>query len=443
MSRKIHSILFIVIVALSVIPVQSQELVLDFTAAKELALKNNPKMHLSQAALAISKTRISEARSALLPTIDAFSQYQRAWELPTVIFEDPFSDGVIEFKMGTEHTLVYGVNLQQPLFAGGAIWSSYQIARHGYNIAQAQLTATHQNLILNVATSYYATLFSRSVVRVMEEALETAQENLEQVQKIRAVGQSSDFDVLRAEVGVANFRPLLISARNNYRLARSQLKQVLGIDGNPDIKINEKLIYTKNEFSNINIEDLMIIALNSRPEMKILDEQKLISKRQLVLARSALMPNLIFGTAYQYQGQKEKFEFGNDDFYKSFNSSISFNFPLFHGLQTRARVQKAKINIRETDLQEKTLTDGLRLEVESAYYTIQETEQNVQTQMKIIDQATEALRLARLLYAEGAGTQLDVMNAESALNQTKMNYQQSLFEYNIALAKLKKALNQL
>ena len=99
--------------------------------------------------------------------------------------------------------------------------------------------------------------------------------------------------------------------------------------------------------------------------------------------------------------------------------------------------------MRETDYQIDALYNAVKLEVETAFLAIDEKEQAVITQSKIINQAEEALRLARLRYAEGLSTQLDVMNTEGALNQSRMNYSQSLFDYNIAIAKLKKALNEL
>mgnify|MGYP000032265215 CR=1 FL=1 len=74
---------------------------------------------------------------------------------------------------------------------------------------------------------------------------------------------------------------------------------------------------------------------------------------------------------------------------------------------------------------------------------MKEAKENVSTQKKTIEQAKEAFRLANLMYSEGSSTQLDVINANLALNQAKMNYQQSLFTYNVALANLKKSINEL
>jgi outer membrane protein TolC len=421
----------------------AQTLELDINKAQKIALENNIQYKLAEEALSKAKAQVTIARGGMLPSLSAFSQYQRAWELPTVIFDDPFSDGKIEFKMGTEHSLIYGLSFQQPIFLGGAIWNGYKMAKHGYTITEASLESTRQSVLLQSTSAYYGLLFSKSVVRVMEQAYETAQENLDQVNKIRSVGQASDFDVLRAEVQLANLKPTLTSAKNNSMLAESKLSMILGLDNNPKIITLDSLTFAPHDFSGLTVEDLNSRALQNRPDIKIMDEQKRIMQRRVTLARSAILPSLVFGTNYQFQGQRDDLDFTGDDFFKAFNSSISLSVPLFTGFQKTANIQQAKAGVREAGYQIDALYQAVNLEIETAYLAITEKEQSVATQSKIIDQAKEALRLARLRYAEGLSTQLDLMYAEGALNQARMNYQQSLFDYNIAIAQLKKALNEL
>ena len=153
--------------------------------------------------------------------------------------------------MGTDHTLVYGLDFQQPLFLGGAVWNGYKMAKHGYSIAEASLVSAKQDVLLQSTSAYYGLLFSKSVVRVMEQAYETSQENLDQVNKIRSVGQASDFDVLRAEVQVANLIPILTSAKNGAKVAESQLLMVLGIDNNSNIITLDSLKFIPHEFQRI------------------------------------------------------------------------------------------------------------------------------------------------------------------------------------------------
>ncbi len=445
------------------ISLYAETLDLDLKTARKITLENNPGIKLAREGVNKSSQQIIESRAGLLPTVSAFSSLQHAWELPTMVMDMPGTSFIIpgeavgspidlpiempggkrKFKMGSENTIASGINFNQPVFTGGMIWNGYQISKIGYNIAQSQLKLTEQNILTNLTSAYYGVLFSKSAIIVSEEALQSSEENLAQVQKFYNAGKSSQFDILRAEVQVANMKPIVVSAKNNFRLAESRLRMVMGIGESTELNYTEEMELKYSDLTEKTLAELIEIATSTRPEMMIMNNQKQIANRQLSMSKAAFMPSIVFGTAYQYQGQRDDFKFVGDDFFKSFNSSISINIPLFNGFKNSAKLQQAKIAIKESDHQAESLTNGIKLEVKGAFFTMKEAQEKVQTQQKTIEQAKEAQRLARLMYSEGASTQLDVLNANLALNQARMNYQQSLFEYNVALANLKKSINQL
>lgn len=425
--------------------IYAETLDLDLKTARKITFENNPSIKLAREGVNRSSQQIIESRAGLLPTVNAFSSLQHAWELPTMVMDNFFSPagGKLYIKMGSENTIASGINFSQPVFTGGMIWNGYQISKIGYNIAQSQLKSTEQNILANLTSAYYGVLFCQSALSVSEEALISAQENLEQVRKFFDVGKSSRFDILRAEVQVANMKPMVVSARNNFRLAESRLRMIMGIGESTELNYTEEMELKYSDLTEKTLDELIEIATSTRPEMMIINDQKQIANRQLSMSKAAFMPSIVFGTAYQYQGQRDDFKFVGDDFFKSFNSSISINIPLFNGFKNSAKLQQAKIAIKESDHQAESLTNGIKLEVKGAFFTVKEAQEKVQTQQKTIEQAKEAQRLARLMYSEGASTQLDVLNADLAVQQAKMNYNQSLFEYNVALANLKKSINQL
>ncbi|MCK4640324.1 MAG: TolC family protein [Candidatus Marinimicrobia bacterium] len=426
------------------ISLYAETLDLDLKTARKITLENNPGIKLAREEVNKSSQRIIESRAGLLPTVSAFSSLQHAWELPTMILNlPPAMGGQQKFKMGTENNIVSGINIYQPLFTSGVIWNGYQISKIGYNIAQSQLKSAEQNILTNLTSAYYGVLFSKSAIIVSEEALQSSEENLAQVQNFYNAGKSSQFDILRAEVQVANMKPIVVSAKNNFRLAESRLRMIMGIGESTELNFTEEMELKYSDLTEKTLAELIKIATSTRPEMMIMNNQKQIANRQLSMSKAAFMPSIVFGTAYQYQGQRDDFKFVGDDFFKSFNSSVSINIPLFNGFKNSAKLQQAKIAIKESDHQAESLTNGIKLEVKGAFFTMKEAQEKVQTQQKTIEQAKEAQRLARLMYSEGASTQLDVLNANLALNQARMNYQQSLFEYNVALANLKKSINQL
>ncbi|MBU0712694.1 TolC family protein [bacterium] len=424
---------------------QAETLNLTLEKAKEIAFANNPSLKLAREGVRKSSQQVIEARGNLLPTVSAFSSLQHAWELATMVMNNPFSPagGKLYFKMGSENTIASGINISQPVYTGGLIMNSYKISKLGYTITESQLKATEQKILSDVTSSYYGVLFMNSTLAVSEEALQSSEENLNQVTQYFNVGKSSRFDVLRAEVQVANMKPMVISTINNLKLAESHLRMVIGINDSIDFNYTEKLELVYSELTEKSLNVLIDLALTSRPEIVMMDNQKYIAQKQVSMSRAAFIPSVMFGTAYQYQGQRDDFKFTGDDFFKSFNSSVSISIPIFNGMKSSAKYQQAKIAVKETEHQTESLVNGIKLEVKAAYFSIQEAMEKVQTQQKTIEQAKEAQRLARLLYSEGSSTQLDVINADLAVQQAQMNYQQSLFEYNVALANLKKAINQL
>ncbi|MCK4447109.1 MAG: TolC family protein, partial [Candidatus Marinimicrobia bacterium] len=201
--------------------IYAESLNLDLETAKIIALENNPTIKIAREGVKKSRAMVTEARANLMPVIRGFSSFQHAWELPTMVFN---IGGVQQkFKMGTENNIVYGINVSQPLFTGGAIWNGFQMSRIGRNIAEAQLKSIEQKLLSDVTRAYYGVLFANSALDVALEALESSKKNLEQVNKFFNAGKSSRFDVLRAEVQVANFKPVVVSSKNGLRLAESNL----------------------------------------------------------------------------------------------------------------------------------------------------------------------------------------------------------------------------
>lgn len=432
----------------------AQTIVLDLDRVRELALTNNLTLKTAREEVNKARARLFESRTNYLPSLSGFTSLQHAWDIQEMLMKNFIKDMMgpaappgmpdyVRMSFGVDNTLAYGLNFNQPLYTGGTIRLSNQISKRALEMAEAQYKLTEQKILSDVTGSFYSAVFARSAVNVMEEALESAKHNFEQVQKFYAVGKASRFDVLRAEVQVANYQPQVVSARNNQRLAEEQLKMLLNLPAQAEIQIQSELVYEPCALLNQTIDDLVALAFRNRPEVLMQNKQKEIAEYQVKLARAGSKPSLIFGTSYQYQGQRRDFKFRDDDFSKGFTSSLSLSIPLMSVFNTSAKVQQAKIALKSTDYQMESLLNGIRLEVKAAYLKVREVDENVTTQAKTVTQAVEAVRLAELMYSEGSSTQLDVLNAHLALNQAKMNYQRTLYEYYLAKTNLMKAINQL
>ena len=276
------------------------------------------------------------------------------------------------------------------------------------------------------------------MLKVQEEALDQSQANRDNVLKKYNVGSASGFDKMRADVEYANLQPELISARNNYQSALTGLRTILGLNKDSDIEAQGTFKYEKDELLNSSLSDLQDLALENRPDLKALNEQKTMASKNVTIARSDFLPKIFFQTDYSYLAQRNDLNFKQDDFSKGFTSAVSIQIPIFSGFKSIRQYQQAKLDkgiMRDT---EKQVFDGVAAQVEVAYNKLLEANEKYLSVKETVDLATEALRLANLMYDEGANTQLDVLNSQLALTRARMNSVSSLYDYQVARYELRR-----
>jgi outer membrane protein len=432
------------------------KIVLTLESSIDYALEQNPQYQIAQKQLAKAKASITESYANILPQLDASANFQHNWKIqentiPNFIkfMLGPGFPGVeempdyVKISFGLENTLTYGAMVTQPLFLGGAGIAGIQTARAAARASEQNLEAQKQNLIYQSANAFYSCLVTKEVIAVQEEALAQAQENLKVVSKKYDVGMASGFDKMRAQVDVANLQPSVITSKNNYQYALTYLRTILGLPKETDIEVSGELVYTEDDLHGYTLPELQEMALKNRPEMLGLEEQKTISRKGIVIARSQFLPKLFFSTDYSFLAMRNDLKFSQDDFSEGFTSGLSLQIPLFHGFRSAKQYQKAKLDYKITLDAEKQTSDLIIGEVEVTYNKFNESREKYLSAKESVQLAEEALRLANLMYEEGTNTQLDVISSQLALNQSRMNYVNSLFEYQVSRYQLRKSVGKL
>ncbi len=456
MLRKSVYLLSLLLV-LNALGQEKMSLTLDESIA--LALQKNPEVQMAEKELAKAKAAVWEARANILPTINASVNFQKAWSIQEQTIPNFIKDMLgpmgqmipqiaempdyVKLSFGMENTFTYGVNLQQPLFLGGAGWAGVQMAAAGKRAAEQNLELKKQTLIYNTTGAFYSCILANQLAQVQEEALAQALANLEVVKKKHEVGMASGFDKMRAEVEVANWKPEVITGKNNKQLALTQLRAILGLAADVDLSVRGELTYVADEYSNMNLADFQKLALRARPEMKALNEQIYVSRKGVTVARSNFMPKLFFTTDYSFLAMRNDYHFHQDDFSKGFTSAVSLQIPIFHGFRNTKSYQKSQLDYKIMMDTEKQVHDGINAEAEMTFNKFLETKQKHETAKESVSLAKEALRLANLIYEEGAGTQLDVLSAQLAHNRAQLNYVSSLYEYQMARYALRRVTGAL
>jgi outer membrane protein TolC len=270
-------------------------------------------------------------------------------------------------------------------------------------------------------------------VNLLQKELEDQQHRLD-------AGTIPKFNVLRAEVAVANERPNLISARNSYRIAKNNLANLLGYNLPRDIWEDIPLNLTDDFDTSpypINLPDAIQQALSRRTELTALRKDIQLQKLNIVNAKSGYKPTVSVFAGYNWVNSEFSTDPQNE--FDGWNAGAQLSWNIFDGALTFGKVKQAKAQFQKSQT---TLADQSRqieLQVRTAYSDFIQAHETLDSQQKVQEEADEALREAKARAEAGTGTQLDVLDAENSLTQARTTQIQAQHDYAAARARFERA----
>lgn len=290
-------------------------------------------------------------------------------------------------------------------------------------------------VIATVKTQFYQVILNKALIGVQEESVRLLQSQLEDQQNRFEAGTVPRFNVLQAQVALSNQIPNLIAARNNYRISQLTLAKTLGLDFNPlrgeapPLEVVGDLSYTPRSTQLIQAIEM---GKQRRPFLKQARANVYNAIEQVHVAIGGWLPN-----------------FNTDGGYEVFSSSTTTNFSeaakgwvwgltgswnLWDSGATYGSYKQQRALLSEAEIAYDDDVRQVELEVQQAYSNLQQNRELIQATEKTVEQAEEALRLSKARLDAGAGTQLDVLNAQVQLTQAQSTRLQALFGYDSTLA---------
>jgi TolC family type I secretion outer membrane protein len=400
--------------------------------ALNTALAQNATILKAQNDLEASHGTVIQTRAVALPQVKASGQY--ADEEITMVQNYP----------GVEvphQTWNVGIQIVQAIYEGGKLRAAIQAAAATKQQAVAQFDTVVADTLLAVRLAYYDTLLAAQQITVHEASVVLLQKEFEDQQHRFDAGTVPKFNVLRAEVAVANERPNLIRAKNQYRIAKNNLANLLGYNLPRDIWENLPLNLTDTlaaEPYSVNLPDAIQQALTRRTELLALRKQIELQRLNIVNAKSGYKPTVSVFAGYNWLNNQFNTDLGNE--LDGWNAGAQMSWNIFDGLLTHGKVVQADAQFAhaKTDLDDQKRQ--IELAVRTAYSDFIEAKEVLDSQTKVQEEADEALREAKARADAGTGTQLDVLDAETSLTQARTTQIQALHDYTAARAKVERAI---
>lgn len=419
---------------------QTQEpLSLTVEESIDLALKNNETVLIARNDVASAGSQIQEAWADALPQVTFNGLYTRNFKQPVFFFPDPRTGEQTAFRIGSKNSYFMQITLEQPVFQAGKVTGGIKVARLFRKFSGQQLRSVTDDISLAVKQAYYTVQLDEQLLDINQQSLDQQYAHLVNTRKLFEQGQVSEFDTLTAWVDYTNLQPRVIRVENDLVIAQNRLKELIGLEPDKEIVLENELSFEQAD--GMTTLDVYAQALLERPELKQLEFQAAMLRHNIGITRSNLLPKLFFSASYENTAQSDEFNLGTG-FKNSLSGTLRLEVPIFNGLRDFARVQQAKIDYRNAEYQLQQFKDDLRIALKTILSDIQEAEKRATVQQQAIKQAERALFMAERRYTEGVGTQLEIGDALLALNVTRTNYIQAIYDHVIARAELENAIGR-
>ena len=403
---------------------------LDLRTAVTYALDNNYAIRQARERIREQEGLIVQVKGAVLPNVGLSGFYSKE--------DDAFSNFI-----NVDQNWQIALEVSQLVYSGGGVRAALDAQKYVRESALLELEAVINNELLRVRTNFYDVLLAREQIGVQEQNVELLEEQLTTARNRLEAGTVSNFDVLRAEVELANAQPALIRARNDYRVSIDELRYSSGYTNATAVEM-EKVpeILGDLNFEPVSFE--LAPALNSartnRPELRQLETLMQARESGVVIAKSGRMPTVSVNGGYALRRDFSSSSFG--DSFTGWTLGAAANWAIWDGASTRGQITQALSQKEQARLALLDAELAVEVEVRRALANLDGATELTEAAVKVVGQAEEAVRLADARYGAGTTTQLDVLAAQVALTSARNNLVQANYAYNIASANVRRAIGQ-
>ncbi len=373
---------------------------------------------------------------SLVPSITLNSQYIRSFKKQVF---DIFGQ---RYEIGTDNQIQHTLNVQEPIpILGTPIFQGIRIAEYYSKMSVENVRAIETKVKTDVKKAFLNTLLLTQVVDVTEKSLSNAQDNLNIVEVKYKGGVVTEFDYLRAKVKVESIKPSLSDARNNLVLSTKALKNAIGMKTDEEVKVTGKLDYDSTEVIG-NVDNIINNISNNNVNIRLLRINKDINEELVGIDNANYLPKFyVFGQYGLGAMENDGKNIWNYSFFNTLSAGIgmTYTFNLFSNPQKK---RQSEIDVKKTEEQLKDVKEKLKIQSQSVILKIQNAKERIVSTRETVGLAERGYELAQISYKGGVLNQIDVLDAELSLTQSRLSMLQAIYDYQSARAELEGLLEK-
>ncbi|MGD9056591.1 MAG: TolC family protein [Desulfobacterales bacterium] len=412
--------------------------VLSLADTIKMAIDANLNLKQSQEEVRAAQENRKSSITQFFPTLSANYDYVHRNREQTQELTGLGTDPDFIVRPDDEYTFVTSFN--QPIFRGFSLINQYRIADMGLDAAEFSERITRQDVILDAKNAFYTVLKALKLLDVAKQRVNQIAAQKDVAENFYEVGMSPLNDLLESQASLANARQAHIVALNDLAIARSQFNTLMRRRVNAPVELQDILDYTPfvHDF-----EYCLNTATDNRLEITVADLDVEIAEKEVGLAKKDYMPSVNLRGEYIRSGDDWEVSGGDGiSDAKSWNIRATAEWDFWEWGRTHFGVREKLHRLSQAQYRREQILDNIELEVKTAYLRTRESEKNIITVEKAIEQAKENFRINQERFKEQVATTTDVLDAQTLLSDTLTNYFNALYNFKIAKATLYRAMGQ-
>jgi outer membrane protein TolC len=411
----------------------------------DYAIKNSPNYLNSELDLKNAEYRKKEITGLGLPQVTGSVDLKNYLELPTQLLPGQFfgapAGTFIPVRFGTKYNSTAGINASQLIFSSDYIFG-LKASTEFINLSKISVTRSKADLVSQVSKAYYTVIINRDRIKLLEANVVRLKKILDDTKAFNKQGFAELIDVERLEVQYNNLITEKDKTVRLIGLSETVLKFQMGYKLSDPITLSDSLNINTDTFEELSSSK---IDITKRPDYQLLKAQQSLLDIDVKRLKWGYMPTLAAYGAYQYNAQREKFDFLDTEqqWFKIALIGATLNLTIFDGFQRHNKIQQAKISSLKNLNTIKTIEQAGELEATIASISYNNAYSSVLVQKKNMILAQHVYDVAQKKYQGGVGTTLEIVNAETSLKEAQTNYYNAVYDMLIAKIDYQKAIGTL
>jgi outer membrane protein len=406
----------------------SDSLTLD--ASMQKALQTNPDILQATHSIDVFQSGVEVSKSSYYPDAGADLTYARLGPASSISF---FGQG---FQLYPLNTWDGHLSVQGTIYDFDKRNKSVDLAASQVTTAQDRLELAKSGLSYRTIQTFYAILFLEKSIQVQDEEIKNLNDHLLMTQKKVQAGTATDFDVLTTQVRVAAAQNEKINLQNNLENTKVVFRRLLGLA--PESPVNLSGEFNEEPVA-LNTDSLVSQALNNRIEMKVANDQLNSAQAQYEVASATNNPTL--GGSLMWGLENGLFP-NQNALRGNFVAGVELAIPMFDGFRERNLKAEAGANIRVSEDNKNGIAEQIKSDVQKGISDVRSSLDRLRTTDITVEQAKSAVEQARIRYQSGTVTNLDLLDAETSLSQTKLMQIQALYQFVVSRYELDQAIGE-